>query len=165
MTPSSDSNLRAIYKEGGTNPKYFSTFKDYTAGPDNSTDTPTNNPTEDPIVTIYNISVDQTAKTASVTGNFIDGGHTITSRGFCWMTGEGTPTTNNEKTICGESDPFSATITGLATGINSCRAYVTTEDGNTHYSELRTIEIEPTVNEEDNTGSGSWGNGGNEDFN
>ena len=152
-TPSMNTDFRRIIKS-------FTTHEDYTAAPDTPTDTPSDellDPTEYPVVTIESLIVNQTAKTAVVTGSFIEGISSVTNYGFCWMTGAGTPTISNNYYECTSS--FSHTITGLSEGVYSCCAYVTTKDGETYYSPVRTIEIEPAVNEEDNTGSGSWESG------
>jgi hypothetical protein len=152
-TPSMNNDFKKIIKS-------FTTEADYSAAPDSPTDDPTDeqlDPTEQPIVTIESLSVNQSAKSAVVTGSFIEGISAVTNYGFCWMTGAGTPSISNNHYECTSS--FSHTITGLSKGVYSCCAYVTTKDGETYYSPVRTIEIEPAVDEEDNTGSGSWESG------
>ena len=151
-----NSALKSYYSKDSGHEKVFTTM--YTNSvepttPEGPTDEPLD-PSEQPIVTIESLSVNQSAKSAVVTGSFIEGISAVTNYGFCWMTSAGTPTITNNHYECASS--FSHTITGLSEGVNSCRAYVVTADGETYYSQVRTIEIEPATDEGDNTGGGNW---------
>ena len=81
------------------------------------------------------------ATTSSVTlhGNITDNGGTdVTERGFVYGTDK--QNLNNRITSNDENDDFSATITGLASGIYYYKAYATNSEG-TGYGEIMTHEV------------------------